>query len=85
MSAAAQVRILPDHILSAILAVAKKQSGQQRLAFRGHDYMLQEIFHDLSLRPDFSLVQEFVFSNSGPIPYSPTLNDAVSRDCPELR
>jgi hypothetical protein len=40
--------VLPDHVLAAVLALAKKKSGLDRFAFRGHDYQLQEVFFDLS-------------------------------------
>jgi hypothetical protein len=43
----AQPTILPDHLLAAILTLAKRESKQDRLAFRGHDFQLQGIFNDL--------------------------------------
>jgi hypothetical protein len=76
--------ILPDHILGAVLVLAerqlaKKNPGCGRLAFRGHDYQLQEIFSDLSDTNRYPLLKAFVFSDSGPEPYSPALNESVSR------
>lgn len=38
------VAILPDHLLSAVLTLAKREAGASRFAFRSHDYNLQEIF-----------------------------------------
>ncbi len=79
----AQSTILPDHILSAVLALAQDQfhekTGKDRLAFRSHDYQLQEIFSDLRKTNKYPLLDAFVFSDSGPEPYSPALNESVSR------
>jgi hypothetical protein len=79
---ATQHAVLPDHVLSAVLSLAEKQladenSGHKRLAFRSHDFQLQEIFHDL--REAYPILSAFVFSDSGPEPYSPILNESVSR------
>ena len=76
--------ILPDHILSAILTLAERQllekdSGKTRLAFRSHDFQLQEIFDQLRKTGKYGILDPFVFSDSGPEPYSPTLNESVSR------
>jgi hypothetical protein len=68
-----------DHILAAILALAKKESGQQRLAFRGHDFELQQIFSDLTGSGRFPILRSFVFSDTGPDPYSPVLNESVCK------
>src|ERR1700686_4667204 len=76
---AAQSAILTDHILSAILTLAKKRSGRTRFAFRGHDFQLQEIFGELSRDGKFPILSGFVFSDSGPEPYSPVLNESVSK------
>jgi hypothetical protein len=80
--ATTQHAVLPDHVLSAVLALAEKQLSEQncgpkRLAFRSHDFQLQEIFNDL--RKKYSILNAFVFSDSGPEPYSPILNESVSR------
>lgn len=71
--------ILPDHVLSAIFTLAKRKSGQQPFRFRGHDFQLQEIFSELSRSGDYPLLSKFVFSNTGPEPYSPALSESVSR------
>lgn len=71
--------VLPDHVLAAVLALAKKKSGLDRFAFRGHDYQLQEVFADLSKPGKYPILKAFVFSNTGPEPYSPALNESVSR------
>lgn len=71
-------RVLPDDVLSAILALAEQQSGEDRFAFRGHDFRLQQIFSELS--KEFPVVSKyFVFSSTGPVPYSPILNESISR------
>ncbi|MBI1955144.1 MAG: hypothetical protein HYS38_02010 [Acidobacteria bacterium] len=75
-------RLLPDDVLSAILTIAKQELGkktEERFSFRGHDSKLQEIFYKLSEEIDSPLVKEFVFSDTGPTPYSPILNESVSR------
>jgi len=70
---------MPDDILTAILELARREKGADRLAFRGHDDELQSVFAELSKDPKRSLLRLFVFSDSGPRPYSPTLNDSVSK------
>jgi hypothetical protein len=70
---------LPDDILGAILELARLETHGKRLAFRGHDVDLQRIFHELSQNPDYGLLRQFVFSSSGPRPYSPALSDSVSK------
>lgn len=82
MAAPAQVNVLPDDVLAAILELARQEGpgDQERLAFRGHDDNLQDVFHRLSEdQPELRLLNLFVFSTSGPRPYSPTLNNAVSK------
>ena len=69
----------PDDILSAILAIAKKRAGKNRFAFRAHDSKLQQIFSKLKDEFDSPLIKRFVFSDSGPVPYSPILNESVSK------
>lgn len=72
-------KLLPDHVLAAVLALAKKKSRLPRFAFRGHDYQLQEIFAGLSDPEKHPILNAFVFSNTGPELYSPALNESVSR------
>jgi hypothetical protein len=79
-----QSAILPDHVLSAVLVLAgqqlrKRTNERRRLAFRSHDYQLQEIFSELRKTDKYPILDSFVFSNSGPEPYSPALNESVSR------
>ena len=71
--------VLPDHILSAILTLAKRRQSGGRFSFRGHDSTLQRIFGELKTQYSFPLLDRFVFSDSGPVPYSPVLTDAVSK------
>jgi hypothetical protein len=82
--ATAQPTILPDHVLGAVLVLAEQQLNKQaptrkRLAFRSHDYQLQEIFGALRGTNKYPVLDAFVFSDSGPEPYSPALNESVSR------
>jgi hypothetical protein len=74
-----QTDILPDHILAAVLTLAKRESKSDRLAFRSHDFQLQEIFDRLQKTKKYPILEAFVFSDSGPEPYSPTLSESVSR------
>jgi hypothetical protein len=79
-----QPTLLPDHVLSAVLALAKqklaeKDPERKRLAFRSHDFQLQEIFSELRRTEKYPILQAFVFSDSGPEPYSPVLSESVSR------
>jgi hypothetical protein len=80
---AAQTANLPDHILSAVLTLAKRElektSQSQRLAFRSHDFQFQEIFNELRRSGKYQILDAFVFSDSGPEPYSPALSESVSR------
>lgn len=76
---AAQSAILPDHILAAVLALAKQEFNKPRFAFHSYDFQLQEIFYDLQKANKYPLLDAFVFSDSGPEPYSPALNESVSR------
>lgn len=80
---ATQSAILPDHILSAVLTLAKRElertSQKDRLAFRSHDFQLQDVFDELRKMGKYSILNAFVFSDSGPEPYSPVLNESVSR------
>ncbi len=78
MPAAQKHHLLPDHVLSAVLTVAKKKLNK-RLAFRSHDYQIQEIFSDLTGSGKYPILDSFVFSDSGPEPFSPILNESVSR------
>ncbi len=74
-----ETTVLPDHILAAVLVLAKQESAKERLAFRGHDFQLQEIFHSLRSSKKYPILDAFVFSDSGPEPYSPALSESVSR------
>ncbi len=75
----AQSVILPDHILAAVLTLAKKESKEDRYAFQSYDFQLQKVFNDLQKTGKYPLLDVFVFSDSGPEPYSPVLNESVSR------
>ncbi|MBZ5613025.1 MAG: hypothetical protein LAO23_03370 [Acidobacteriia bacterium] len=75
----AQTAVLPDHILAAVLTLAKRERNEQRFAFRSHDFQLQEIFSQLQKTGNYPILEAFVFSDSGPEPYSPALNESVSR------
>jgi hypothetical protein len=69
----------PDDLLTAILALAEKESGGEPFRFRGHDSALQGIFRHLVERGGSTLLSSFVYSYSGPDPYCPALTEAVSR------
>jgi hypothetical protein len=80
MATSAHSYPLPDDVLTAILELARQQKDAQgALAFRGHDEDLQQVFYELSKEPKFNLLRSFVFSSSGPRPYSPALSDSVSK------
>src|SRR5947209_8619567 len=74
----AETKLLPDDILDALLVLAQRKRGVERLAFRGHDSDLQSIFSELS-RTYGLLNNYFVFSSTGPAPFSPALNESISR------
>jgi hypothetical protein len=76
--------ILPDHILAAVLTLAKreivnKHPDETRFAFQSDDSKLQEIFSELQKDEKYRILDAFVFSDSGPEPYSPALEESVSR------
>ena len=80
MATSVQSYLLPDDVLTAILELARQEKHPEgTLEFRGHDEDLQKVFFDLSQNPKRSLLSSFVFSDSGPRPYSPTLSDSVSK------
>jgi hypothetical protein len=80
MATSARSYLLPDDILTAILELARQAKDAGRpLAFRGHDEELQQVFFDLAQDDKRSLLGSFVFSKSGPRPYSPALSDSVSK------
>lgn len=71
------VRLPPDDLLSAIFVLAERKKGEP-LRFQGHDFDLQQIFGKLSGKHPI-LEKNYIFSNNGPLPYSPILNDSISR------
>ena len=71
--------VMPDHILAAVLTLAKQQSKRDRLAFRSHEFQLQEFFRKLQATKKYPILSAFVFSDTGPEPYSPALSESVSR------
>lgn len=77
-TSSSQPSLPPDDALSAILALATKQHGGGRFAFRAHDSELQDIFRDLAQQYDW-LPEIFVFSSTGPRPFSPDLNDSIAK------
>jgi len=77
MLPATHTDILPDHILAAVLTLAKRERNEKRFAFRSYDFQLQGIFHELAGK--YPILGAYVFSDSGPEPYSPALNESVSR------
>jgi hypothetical protein len=79
MATSAPSYILPDDVLSAVLELARREIGKDRLAFPGHDEDLQRIFSELSQDSKYDLLRQFVFSSAGPRRYSPALSDSVSK------
>src|SRR5688572_24034218 len=73
-----QPSLTPDDALSAILALAQREMSTRRLEFRAHDSQLQDLFRDIVANSEL-LRSVFVFSTSGPKPYSPDLNDAIAK------
>ncbi len=79
MATSPRTYVLPDDVLSAVLELARREIGKERLAFSGHDEDLQRIFWELSQDSKYDLLRLFVFSSSGPRRYSPALSDSVSK------
>jgi len=71
--------LLPDDILTAILALAKQASGEERFYFPGRDSTLQRVFLKLAQECQSKFLDRFVFADSGPEPYSPILSESISR------
>lgn len=78
-SQALETALLPDDILSAILASAARRRAQGRFSFRAYDSEMQNVFGELARNEEFSLLGCFVFSDTGPRPYSPALSESFSR------
>jgi hypothetical protein len=77
-ASAQEWELQPDDVLGAILAIAKRESKRSHFGFRAHDSDFQSVVNSLSKEfPELS--QVFVFSDSGPKPYSPVLSEAISR------
>lgn len=79
---APQSPVLPDHILGAVLFLAQqklleKDPNRKRLEFRTYDFKLQDVFN--TLQKTNPILNAFVFSDHGPDPYSPALEESVSR------
>ena len=70
--------VLADDVLSAILILAQKKLGK-KLRFRAYDSDLQDLFYQLVQETACPLLECFVFSDAGPMPYSPMLSESVSR------
>lgn len=79
MATSARSYLLPDDILTAILELAGQEKGGDQFRFKGHDEELQKVFYELSGDASRTLLGSFVFSKSGPRPYSPALSDSVSK------
>ncbi len=80
MATAVRPYLLPDDVLTAILELARQEKTPKgSLEFRGHDEDLQKVFYELGQDPKCSLLSSFVFSSSGPRPYSPALSNSVSK------
>lgn len=80
MATTAMTYPMADDVLSALLELARQEKdGNRALIFRGHDEDLQKIFYELGQKYKSALLSTFVFSNSGPRPYSPILSDSVSK------
>jgi len=81
---AAQSAILPDHVLAAVFAIAERElikndPSKTRLDFRSHNFFLQEIFSEIQREKRYPILDAFVYSDCGPDPYSPVLDESVSR------
>lgn len=77
--------VLPEEILAALLYHAWKHARDQgrtgkdqRYQFRGHDYTIQKKFEELT--EHFPILKEyFPSARTGPDPFSPVLNDSITR------
>jgi|SRR3989344_385651 len=71
--------MLASDILIAILVNIKKLSGQEQLFMRVNYHSLHTIFW--SVRTGFETFFEkyFIFSDSGPFPFSPPLQEAIEQ------
>lgn len=71
--------MLPDDVLTAVFELARQSSKQEQLSFRGHDSRLQRLFWELAQKSRSRFLEPFVFSDTGPEPYSPVLSESISR------
>lgn len=68
-------------VLNAVFVLAERKKGCPkcgRLEFRAPEYELQKIFRHLGNKFEASPLSVFVYSNSGPEPYSPILGEALT-------
>lgn len=77
-------RVFPEDVLAALLdyaARAREEPGgpeaEEARHFKTYDFDLQEIFAELTSQYDV-LNRYFLFTTSGPEPFSPALNNALS-------
>jgi len=68
----------PDDALGAIFALTSTRSKKD--TFRAHNQDLQRIFYNIVEEEGSEFLKErFIFSTSGPTPYSPALSEAMTR------
>lgn len=65
-----------EDILIAFFGVAKKITQRNEFAVEKADYEFQDLIHKLKANYP-QLLEPFVFSNKGPLPYSPILDDSL--------
>ena len=68
--------LFPGDRLCAILVFAQRKLGRKSVAFKARDYDLQRIFYRIDRQTRRG--SGFVFSNSGPEPYSPQLEEDLT-------
>lgn len=68
--------VFPGDRLCTVLVLAKRRLNSKDFSLKAHDYDLQRIFYRIDRQTRGKT--GFVFSNSGPVPYSPDLEEDIT-------
>ena len=70
-----------DVFLGILVNLSKKFADPQKLlSIRAHNSRLQGIFYSLKMADQkYDVMEPFVFSDSGPFPYCPVLEEAINQ------
>ncbi len=73
-----ETTLASDDVLCSVMVLAKRQSGKDPFFVEANGPRLQEIFYEMS-GSGHTVLEGFVFSPNGPVPYSPVLEESLNR------